>query len=122
MLNSLASGRRLALRIMLLQLAVAVLAGLVFLTLGRREAMSAAAGAVVVALGTALLSARFFSGLSSSAGMALGRLLTGMVLKWIVIVGGLFVILFQFKLPPLAAITGLVAAYAVYLLAFRFKG
>jgi ATP synthase protein I len=122
MLNSLASGRRLALRIMLLQLAVAALAGLVFLTLGRREAVSAAAGAVVVALGTALLSARFFSGLSSSAGMALGRLLTGMLLKWVVIVGGLFVILFQFKLPPLAAITGLVAAYAVYLLAFRFKG
>ena len=123
MLNSLASGRRLALRIMLLQLAVAALAGLVFLTLGRRdEAMAATAGAVVVALGTALLSARFFSGLSSSAGMALGRLLTGMLLKWVVIVGGLFVILFQFKLPPLAAITGLVAAYAVYLLAFRFKG
>ncbi|RAN75346.1 hypothetical protein B5P43_27395 [Bacillus sp. SRB_336] len=123
MLNSLASGRRLALRIMLLQLAVAALAGLVFLTLGRRdEAMAATAGAVVVALGTALLSARFFSGLSSSAGMALGRLLTGMFLKWIVIVGGLFMILFQFKLPPLAAITGLVAAYAVYLVAFRFKG
>ena len=123
MLNSLASGRRLALRIMLLQLAVAALAGLVFLTLGRRdEAMAATAGAVVVALGTALLSARFFSGLSSSAGMALGRLLTGMLLKWVVIVGGLFVILFQFKLPPLAAITGLVAAYAVYLVAFRFKG
>ena len=122
MLNSLASGRRLALRIMLLQLAVAALAGLVFLTLGRPEAVSAAAGAVVVALGTALLSARFFSGLSSSAGMALGRLLTGMLLKWIVIVGGLFMILFQFKLPPLAAITGLVAAYAVYLVAFRFKG
>lgn len=123
MLNSLASGRRLALRIMLLQLAVAALAGLVFLTLGRRdEAISATAGAVVVALGTALLSARFFSGLSSSAGMALGRLLTGMLLKWVVIVGGLFVILFQFKLPPPAAIAGLVAASAVYLLAFRFKG
>ena len=54
--------------------------------------------------------------------MAFSRLLTGMLLKWIVIVGGLFVILFQFKLPPLAAIAGLVAAYAVYLLAFRFKG
>jgi len=52
----------------------------------------------------------------------LSRLLTGMILKWIVIVGGLFMILFQYKLPPLAAITGLVAAYAVYLLAFRFKG
>ena len=106
---------------MLLQLAVAMLAGLAFLVLGRREAMSAVAGAVIVALGTALLSARFFSGLSG-AGMALSRLLTGMILKWIVIVGGLIMILFQFKLPPLAAITGLVAAYAVYLLAFRFKG
>lgn len=121
MLNSLASGRRLALRIVWLQLAVAVLAGLGFLALGRREAMSAAAGAAIVALGTALLSARFFSGLNG-AGMALGRLLTGMFLKWIVIVGGLVVILFQYKLPPLAAITGLAAAYAVYLLAFRFKG
>jgi ATP synthase protein I len=111
-LNSLASGRRLALRIMLLQLAVALLAGLVFLMLGRREAMSAAAGAAIVALGTALMSARFFSGIGG-ASLALSRLLTGMLLKWILV---------QYKLPPLAAITGLVAAYAVYLLAFRFKG
>lgn len=120
-LNSPASGRRLALRIILLQLAAALLAGLVFLALGYREAMAAAAGATMVALGTALMSARFFSGVSG-AGVVLGRLLTGMLLKWIVIVGGLVVILFQFKLPPLAAITGLAAAYAVYLLAFRFKG
>jgi len=120
-LNSLASGRRLALRTMLLQIAVAILVGLVFLALGRREAMAAAAGATLVALGTALLSVRFFSRLDG-AGMALSRLLSGMLLKWIVIVGGLVVILFHYKLPPLAAITGLVAAYAVYLLAFRFKG
>ncbi|HEY0197442.1 MAG TPA: hypothetical protein VGC19_02730 [Rhodanobacter sp.] len=121
MLNSLASGRRLALRITLLQLAVAALAGLAFLALGRREAMSAAAGAGVVALGTALLSMRFFSGLSG-AGVALSRLVSGMILRWIVIVGGLAVILVQYKLPPLAAISGLVAAFAVYLLAYRFKG
>lgn len=121
MLNNLASGRRLALRIVLLQFAVAALAGGVFLALGRREAVSAAAGAVLVALGTAVMSARMFSDIGG-AGLALGRLLTGMFLKWIVIVGGLVMILFQFELPPLAAITGLVAAYAVYLLAFRFKG
>ncbi|CAM1000340.1 ATP synthase I chain [Rhodanobacter sp. Root179] len=121
MLNSLASGRRIALRIVLLQLLVALLVGLVFLALGPREAVSAAAGATMVALGTALMSARFFSGVTG-AGQALGRLLTGVFLKWIVIVGGLIVILFQLKLPPLAAITGLAAAYAVYLLAFRFKG
>jgi len=120
-LNSLASGRRLALRIILWQLAIAVLVGLIFLAQGRREAIAATAGAIIVALGNALLSARAFAGLHG-AGMALGRLLTGMILKWIVIVGGLIMILGQFKLPPLAAITGLVAAYAVNLLAFRFKG
>ncbi|WP_081699977.1 ATP synthase I [Rhodanobacter sp. OR87] len=120
-LNSLASGRRLALRIILLQLAVALLAGLVFLALGHREAVAAAAGATTVALGTALMSVRFFGDVGG-AGQALGRLLTGMLLKWSVIVGGLVVILFQFKLPPPAAITGLAAAYAVYLVAFRFKG
>jgi len=121
MLNSLASGRRLALHIMLLQLAVAALAGVAFLAQGRREAISAAAGALIVALGTALFSVRFFSGLNG-AGMVFSRLLTGIVLKWIVVVGGLMIIVLRFKLPPLAAITGLVAALAVYLFAFRFKG
>jgi len=120
-LNSLATGRRLALRTSLLQLAAAALVGAAFLAQGRREAMAAAAAATMVALGTALLSVRFFSGMNG-AGAALMRLLTGMLVKWIVIVGGLIVILFQFKLPPLAAVTGLVAASAVYLLAFRFKG
>jgi ATP synthase protein I len=121
LLNSPASGRRLALRIMLLQLAVALLAGVVFLVGGRRDAVSAAMGGLVVVLGTAVMSARAFSGIGSP-GLALSRLVTGMFLKWIVIVGGLAVILFHYKLPPLAAVTGLVAAYAVHLLAFRFKG
>ncbi|HEY1150060.1 MAG TPA: hypothetical protein VGF27_15880 [Pseudoduganella sp.] len=121
MLNSLASGRRLALRIVMCQVGVAALVGLVFLVQGRREALAAAAGALVVALGNALLGARAFAGMHG-AGMALGRLLMGMVLKWIVVIGGMGMILVQMRLPPLAAITGLAAAYAVHLLAFRFKG
>jgi hypothetical protein len=120
-LNSLASGRRLALRIILLQLAVAVIVGLTFLTLGLRDALAAAAGATVVALGTALLAWRAFAGLGGG-GMTMWRVMSGMVLKWIAIFGGLVAILGQWKLPPLAAITGLVAAYAINLLAFRFKG
>ncbi|HET6805807.1 MAG TPA: hypothetical protein VFH59_10255 [Frateuria sp.] len=121
MLNSPASGRRLALRIVMWQVAVAALVGLVFLMQGRREALAALAGALVVALGNALLGARAFAGLHG-AGVALGRLLVGMVLKWIAVIGGMGVILIKLKLPPLAAITGLAAAYAVHLLAFRFKG
>jgi hypothetical protein len=120
-LNSLASGRRLALRIVLLQLAVAALVGIAFLTQGLRDALAGAAGAAIVALGTALLAARTFAGLGGG-GMTMGRLLVGMVLKWMAIIGGLIIILGQYKLPPLAAITGLVAAYAINLLAFRFKG
>ncbi len=121
MLNSLASGRHVASRIVVLQLAVALLAGLAFLLLGPREALAAAMGALVVALGTWLFSARAFSGVYG-AQMALMRLLVGMLLRWCVVIAGLAVILFQYKLPPLAAVAGLVAAHAVYLLAFRFKG
>ncbi|WP_109126958.1 ATP synthase subunit I [Dyella sp. C11] len=121
MINSLASGRRLALRIILLQLAVAAIVGLTFLMQGPREALAATAGATIVALGTALLAWRTFRGLGDG-GTSLWHVVSGMVLKWVVIFGGLITILGQWKLPPLAAITGLVAAYAINLLAFRFKG
>jgi ATP synthase protein I len=121
-LNSLDAGRRLALRTVLLQLAASALVGAVFLLLeGHRSAVSAAAGGFTVALGTALMSVQAFGRLVGGAG-AFFRLLLGMLLKWAVVVGGLGLILFKYKLPPLAAVTGLVAAYAVYLVAFRFKG
>jgi len=120
-LNSLDAGRRLALRTVLLQLAVAAMVGAVFLLKGHREAVAAAAGAFTVAPGTALISVQVFGRLVGGAA-AFARLLLGMLLKWAAVVGGLGLILFQYKLPPLAAVTGLVAAYAVYLLAFRFKG
>lgn len=121
MFNSLDAGRRLALRVVTLQLVVAVVVAAMFLVQGPREAISAAAGACTVALGTALLSVQAFGRLVGGA-TAFFRLLLGLLLKWAVVIGGLAVILFQYKLPPLAAVTGLVAAYAVYLLAFRFKG
>ena len=121
MLNSLDAGRRLALRTVLLQIAVAAMVGVVFLLKGHREAVAAAAGGLTVALGTALMSVQVFGRLVGGAA-AFARLLLGMLLKWAVVVGGLGLILFKYKLPPLAAVTGLVAAYAIYLAAFRFKG
>ncbi|BFI94682.1 MAG: hypothetical protein RSP_01920 [Rhodanobacter sp.] len=122
MLNSLDAGRRLALRIVLLQLVAAAVVGAVFLIArGHREAVSAVAGGFTVALGTALMSVQTFGRLVGGA-VAFFRLLLGLLLKWAVVVGGLGLILFKYKLPPLAAVTGLVAAYAVYLVAFRFKG
>lgn len=108
-------------RLLLWQLVAAMVVGLAFSVRGLRWAIAGVAGAGIVAIGTALLSTRLFSQVNG-AGMALIRLMTGMLLKWMVIVGGLIIIMFQYKLPPLAAITGLVTAYAVNLLAFRFKG
>lgn len=121
MLNSLGAGRRLALRVVMLQLLVAVLVGAIFLLIGRREAVAAAAGACTVALGSALLAVQAFGRLVGGA-TAFFRLLLGLLVKWVVVIGGLAVILLQYKLPPLPAVTGLVVAYAVHLLAFRFKG
>lgn len=121
MLNSLASGRSIALRMVAVQVGAAAVVGLVFLLRGPADGLAAALGALVVAMGTALFALRAFASLGGG-GMALGRLLSGMVLKWMVTLGGLFIILVQYKLPPLAAITGLAVAYAVNLLAFRFKG
>ena len=122
MLNSLDTGRRLALRIVLLQLAVAAMVGAVFLVArGHRDAVSAVAGGFTVALGTALMSVQALGRLVGGAA-AFARLLLGLLLKWAVVVGGLGVILFKYKLPPLAAVTGLASAYAVHLMAFRFKG
>lgn len=122
MLNSLGSGRRLAWRVVSLQLLVAALVGAAFLwQQGPRAAAAATAGACTVALGTALLAVQAFGRLVGGA-TAFFRLLLGFLVKWAVVIGGLAVILFQYKLPPLAAVTGVLAAYAVHLLAFRFKG
>jgi len=121
MLNNLSVGRRLALRLFMGQVAVAALVGLAFLGLGWRYALAASLSALLVALGNALMAARTFSGLATGGAM-LGRLIAGMILKWVVIVGGLLAVLVHWKLPPLAALAGLAAAFAVNLLAFRFKG
>jgi ATP synthase protein I len=120
-LNNLSAGRRLALRLFLVQVLVAVLVGLAFSVKGWPSAWAAAVSALLVAVGNALMAARTFSGIGG-AGVTMGRLLAGMILKWVVVVGGLVLVLGLWKLPPLAVLAGLASAYAVNLLAFRFKG
>ncbi|MET0934396.1 MAG: ATP synthase subunit I [Luteibacter sp.] len=121
MLNSLAAGRHLAMRVVIAQAVVAVLVGIAFSLQGRSAGLAAFAGALIVALGNALFAARFFSTLGGAAATT-GRLLLGMVLKWMVFIGGVLLVLAYWKLPPLAFITGLAVAFAVNVFAFRFKG
>lgn len=103
------------------QIGVAVLVGLAFSGMGWPSMVAATASAMLVAVGNALMAARTFSSVGG-AGMAMGGMLVGMALKWIVLIGGLLVVLGIYRLPPLPVLAGLAAAYAVNLLAFRFKG
>jgi ATP synthase protein I len=118
-LNTLAAGRHLAARLLAAQLGVALVAGALFLLKGRHAAMAAAAGAVLVALGTALMASRALT--RGRPDVVLMRVLTGMLLKWFVVLGGLYVVLVIWHLPPLPTIVGLVAALAVNLMALKFK-
>nr|WP_193568512.1 ATP synthase subunit I [Oleiagrimonas citrea] len=106
-------------RLVLWQLGVAAMAGFIFLIQGRRAALAALAGALVVALGNALAGARAFS--PGGAGVALARLILGTLLKWAVVFTGVYVIMVRWQLPPAPAIAGLIMAVLVNLFALRFK-
>lgn len=102
---------------------IAILAtAAVFLIQNPRAALAAGLGGCLIALGTALMALRVFGGgHRSSASMALVDLIGGMVLKWLVIFVGLYVLLARWQMPGLAVLAGMGAAMAVNLLALRFK-
>lgn len=118
-LNTLAAGRRLAVRLLVVQLGIALLVGLIFMLQGRQAAFAATAGAALVALGTALLASRALT--RGGALQVLTRVLMGTLLKWFVVLGGLYLMLARWHLPPLPALVGVIAALAANLMALRFK-
>jgi len=119
--NSLAAGRRLALQVVLAQVAVAVIAGLAFLAQGVHAAVAALAGGLLVATGTVLLALRVFMPGLAGPGSMLARFAVGTLLKWIVVIVGFYLILGVWKLPALPALVGLVAAVLVNLFALGLK-
>lgn len=122
MINSIAASRRLAVRMVAWQVIAILATAAVFLIQDRRAALAAGLGGCLIALGTALMALRVFGGgHRSSASMALVDLIGGMVLKWLVILVGLYVLLARWHMPGLAVLAGMGAAMAVNLLALRFK-
>jgi ATP synthase protein I len=119
--NSLAAGRRLAMQVVLAQLAVAVVAGLAFLTRGIPSAVGALAGGLVVALGTLLLALPVFAPAPAGGGTMLARFAAGTLLKWIVVIVGFYLILAYWRLPALPALVSLVAALLVNLVVLGIK-
>ena len=121
MRNSLSSGRRLAARVVLVQALVAVVVAAAWLAAGRREALAAACGAGLVAFATAVFAWRFFAGDPAGAGLALARFIGATALKWLLLLGGLYLALARFALPPLPLLSGFAIGLFAFLVALKFK-
>ena len=112
MFNSLAANRRLAFRMVAVQAAVATLVALAFLASGPPASFAAAIGGGAVALGSLVLAWRSLPATPRSAGWAVSRMVSGLLLKWFVVLGALYVAMAKLALPPIPLLVGLVAAMA----------
>ena len=121
MFNSLTANRRLAFRMVAVQAAVAMLVALAFLLQDARAALSAGFGGGAVALGSLVLAWRAMMGPAYSAGLALARLVSGLILKWFVVLGVLYVSLARLGLPPLPLLAGLLVTMAASFLTHGLK-
>jgi ATP synthase protein I len=121
LLNSVASGRRIALHIVLIQLLVAVSIMLVFLVQGERSALAAGMGGGAVVLGNSVLAWRSFGRVPWSANVVLRRMLVGMAVKWFIFLAALYLALARFGLPPVPLLAGAVATTLAFLFAARLK-
>jgi len=121
-LNSLAASRRLAFRMVAAQAVVAMLVALAFLVAsGNREALAAAIGGGAAALGSLVLAWRSLPTTPKSAGWSLSRMVSGMLLKWFVVLGLLYVAMAKLALPPLPLIVGLAATAVTALFSLNSK-
>ena len=121
-MNSLAANRRLALRMVAVQAVVAMLVALAFLLAkGNREALAAAIGGGAAALGSLVLALRSLPVTPKSAGWSLSRMVSGMLLKWFVVLGLLYVAMAMLAMPPLPLIVGLAATAITALFSLNSK-
>lgn len=92
-----------------------------FLMQGWRFALAAFCGGALVVIGNTLLALRMFSTIQAGGGFVLSRLMAGTLLKWLVVVGGIYLVIGIVRLPPLPALCGLGAALLANLAGFCFK-
>ena len=119
-LNSANAGRQLALRVVAYQAIATLATALVCLMTGPREAVAALAGGGAMTLGSLLAAWGAFSGRVEGAGVALGRLLLGTGVKWVVVVGGLYLAMAVWKYPAVPVLAGAAIAAAAFVVSMKF--
>ncbi len=113
--NTVGSGKRLVLRVVLLQVGCATLAGVLFLSFGGLAAATAAfTGGVIAAVGTALFGWRMFSPGIAPARRLQRAMFAGEALKWLWYGGSIWFVFARLHLLPLPTLVGLIVAQFGY--------
>jgi F0F1-type ATP synthase assembly protein I len=115
-------GKRLALKFALVQLACASVAAIVCLGFGGlNSARSALVGGVIIAVGTLVFASRMFASAWPAVDAARGFYF-GEMLKWIWVIGALWLALTRGGFEPLALLIGMIAAqFGFWLAIWIFK-
>jgi F0F1-type ATP synthase assembly protein I len=108
-------GKRLVIRVVLLQTACALAAACVFLVLrGKSAGLAALVGGLIVACGSLIFGWRMFKPGIAGAAKLSTAMYAGVALKWAWFVLALYVALAQLKLPAAPLLIGLLAAQLGY--------
>jgi F0F1-type ATP synthase assembly protein I len=111
MFNSVAHGRQQARRVLVAQGVAVVASALALLAASPAHALAAALGGGALALGSWLAAWMAFAGHGpAAAATALGRLLAGMALKWLLLIAAVALGMAVWRLPPLGLACGVVVA------------
>ena len=110
MQNSIAAGRRLALRVVGAQALVTIVVAAGFLVRDWQSSLGVLSGGFTVTLATGILALRVFAAPPAAAGVVMARFIVGIVLKWGVIALGLYVAMVKAGLPGFAVMIGVIAA------------
>ena len=115
MSNALVRGKRLVVRVVLLQTGCAVLVASLFLVFkGQSAGLAALVGGLIVAIGSAVFGWRMFKpGISGGAALSTA-MYAGVAMKWLWFLAALYVAFARLKLEPAPLLIGMAAAQFGY--------
>nr|WP_225540781.1 hypothetical protein [Xanthomonas sp. XNM01] len=120
-MNSVAAGRRQAGRAIAWQVVATLLVALLCLTAGLRWSAAALVGGGAVTLAIWLAARVALGGGVGSAGLAVTRLLAGMAVKWMVVIGVMALGVVAWGLPPLPMLIAAAVALVAQMLALASR-
>ncbi len=118
MLNSVAHGRQQARKVLVVQVVAVAASALALLIMSPAHALAAILGGGALALGGWLSAWVALGGQApAAAGVALARVVAGLLIKWLVLIVALLLGMALWRLPPVALVAGVLVALVAQVLA-----